>query len=337
MSIEKELNKIKKGEISDVYVLKGDQDFLIKKLLAALKESLFETEDEEFNYIRFDMNDTSISTAIEEAQSVPFFGDHKLVVIDHPYFFTAEKKKTEFEQNLDELTAYLTAPTEQTTLVFIHSYEKFDERKKIVKLLKKNSTIIDVSPLSEKATENYLAQLIADEGYGIEGSAFKELLFLCDYDISKLMNEVQKLFLYSAETKQISLDEVITLVPKSLEHNIFDMIKYIMTGQKEFALRLYQDLLKQGEDTIKINAILISQFRLFLQVKMLQSIQYQQSNMVDVLKIHPYRIKLAYQEVRNIPLSKIGASFDQLIENDYLIKTGQMDKDLLFEFFVLKV
>lgn len=97
----------------------------------------------------------------------------------------------------------------------------------------------------------------------MERSAIDLFLRLTDLDLSKMMRELQKLVLYGQNQQQITVREVEELVPKTLEHNIFDMTQYILKGKTEQALRLYEDLVMQGEETIKINAILLSQLRLF--------------------------------------------------------------------------
>ncbi len=114
------------------------------------------------------------------------------------------------------------------------------------------------------------------------------------------------------------------------------MTQYILKGKTEQALRLYEDLVMQGEETIKINAILLSQLRLFLQTKFLVKIGYQQANIAETLKIHPYRVKLAMQEVRKFDEQLLVQLFDQLVEMDYQIKTGQIEKELSFQLFVLR-
>ena len=97
----------------------------------------------------------------------------------------------------------------------------------------------------------------------MERNAIDLFLRLTDLDLSKMMRELQKLILYGQNQQQITVREVEQLVPKTLEHNIFDMTQYILKGKTEQALRLYEDLVMQGEETIKINAILLSQLRLF--------------------------------------------------------------------------
>lgn len=64
---------------------------------------------------------------------------------------------------------------------------------------------------------------------------------------------------------------------------------------------------------------------------------YQQANIADTLKVHPYRVKLALQQVRRFELSRLERLYDELVENDYRMKTSKMDKELLFQLFILKL
>lgn len=337
MNLQKILEDIRKQNIAPIYLALGSDRYLADLFRQTLIGELLSEEEQDFNLSIFDMEEVPLEQALAEASAIPFFGNYRLVFIENPYFLTAEKKHTQFEHNLAALQKYLEAPVPSTILVFMAPYEKLDERKKIVKLLKKQSAVVEVAPMQEKDLTQYLQQHIQSAGYTITSDAFSLLLQLTDLDLSKAISELDKLFLYTAATKKISKTDVESLVPKTLEHNLFDLIGLIMQRKTEQALKLYHDLLLQGEEPIKLNALLISQFRLFVQTKLLLRLGYQQKNIADVLKIHPYRVKLAIQTVKTIPLTDLGEIFDELIENDYQMKTGKMDKNLLFELFLLKV
>ncbi len=85
----------------------------------------------------------------------------------------------------------------------------------------------------------------------MERNAIDLFLRLTDLDLSKMMRELQKLILYGQNQQQITVREVEQLVPKTLEHNIFDMTQYILKGKTEQALRLYEDLVMQGRKQSK--------------------------------------------------------------------------------------
>lgn len=336
MSFQTELAKVKEGTFDSVYVLLGTERYLIKKFKQQLVKSGMNKEEESFNLMTFDMKQELLDNVMIEAQTIPFFGERKIIFLEEPYFLTGEKKKTDVEHNLNTLLDYLDEPSPSTVLVFVAPYEKLDERKKIVKKLKKEATLIDVSNMDNRLASQYVADTIKAEGYEISKEAFDELIYLTNANLSQMMNELDKLFLASTGSKKISKEMVYQLIPRTLEHNIFDLLKYVLSNQKEKALGLYQELLLQGEEPIKINAILISQFRLLVQVKIMAERHYQQSNMIDVLKIHPYRIKLSLQEAKKFELKTLGNIFDYLVENDYKMKSGYMDANVLFELFLMK-
>lgn len=337
MLIQEALNQIKQGNTAPVYLVMGQEHYLMEQFVEGLKKAVFaNNEEKQMNSITYDMEVNPIGYVLDEADTIPFFGDNKVIFIKNPYFLTSEKSKNDVEHDVKRLITYLEEPNPSTILVFLARYEKLDERKKLVKLLKKHSTLVDVSFMDERKLRQYITEYMALEKVTIEPKAFERLLYLTDLNLSRIMQELDKLMLYDLKGRHITYDAVDQLIPKSLEHNIFDMIDYVLKDKKEEALALYHELLIQGEDTIKINAILVNQFRLLLQIKLLQSLHYQQSNIVDVLKVHPYRVKLGMQNVKRHSLTFLGDALDELVENDVKIKTGAMEKELLFELFLLK-
>lgn len=336
LSVQADLQKIRKEKLQPCYLVLGTEKFLQDQVREEILKKIQVDSKDDLNFLSFDMENTSLDEVVAEAETLPFFGEQRLVFVENPYFLTGEKVNNGIEQNTDLLVDYLKAPLESTVLVFFAPYEKLDERKKVTKQLKKTAIIIDVKQLNEKEVRQYLTNTLNNSEIAMDRYAIDLFLRLTDLDLSKLMRELQKLMLFAQDQKKITSKEVEQLVPKTLEHNLFDMTQYVLTGNTEQALRLYEDLVLQGEETIKINAILLAQLRLLLQTKFLIKIGYQQANIAETLKVHPYRVKLAMQEVRRFDEGLLVRLFDQLVELDYQIKTGQIDKELSFQLFVLQ-
>lgn len=336
MSIQADLQKIRKEKLAPCYLVLGTEKFLQDQVRTEILKKIKIDGEDDLNFLSFDMENSSIDEVIAEAETLPFFGDQRLVFVENPYFLTGEKGTNGIDQNTDLLVNYLKEPLETTVLVIFSPYEKLDERKKVTKQLKKTAITIDVKQLDEKAVRQYLLNTLENSEIKMDRQAIDLFLRLTDLDLSKMMRELQKILLYGQEQEVITVKEIEQLVPKTLEHNLFDMTQYILSGRTEQALRLFQDLVTQGEETIKINAILLSQIRLFLQTKFLVKIGYQQANIAETLKIHPYRVKLAMQEVRKFDEQTLRRLFDELVEMDYEIKSGKIEKELSFQLFVLR-
>lgn len=336
MSIGSDIADIRKGNVAPLNVVLGTEEYLMEMIRKAFVQGVLNGEEDEFNFGRFDMETTSLGSALEEAESFPFFGDQRLIFIDHPYFFTGEKVKNGPEHDVGWLEEYLTHPSDFSVVVFFAPYEKLDRRKKISKLLKKNAHIISVQPMKEKETKQYIKDYLSTEQFAIQPQAFEKLFQLTDGKLTRIMNELDKLMVYRNESRTIQAQDVKDLVPKSLDQNIFELNDKVLKRDAEGALELYSDLLLQKEEPIKIIALMISQFRLLLQVKILRKKGYQQAEIASVLKVHPYRVKLAARQERQFDQETLSRAHRGLIEADYQMKTGKVDQILQFELFILK-
>ncbi|KRN74036.1 DNA polymerase III subunit delta [Carnobacterium maltaromaticum] len=336
MNYTAEMAKITKGQFSPVYLFLGTESYLADSAKQTLIQATLAEDERDLNFGIYDMEEVPVGVALDDAESVPFFGDKRLVIMDRPNFFTAEKSKQKIDHDLVWLENYLKNPPDFTILAFFAPYEKLDERKKITKLLKKTATVIEVNTLSEKEVRHFLKDTIANEAYTMTPEAFELFIQLTDAKLSTAMSELPKLLLFSSDTKQITKSAVNDLVAKSLEQNIFALVEYVLKRQTANALSLYQDLLLQKEDPIKINAILMTQFRLLLQVKFLEKKGYQQGDSAGMLKVHPYRVKLAIQQARKFSEKVLVSAFEGLVDAEYRLKTGQGDKEMQFELFVLQ-
>lgn len=101
---------------------------------------------------------------------------------------------------------------------------------------------------------------------------------------------------------------------KTLEQSIFDFGEATNKDSKR-ALQIYHDMLLQKEDPIKMNAILLGQFRLLLQVSYLKKAGYQEPEIQKTLAVHPYRVKLALNQCRRYGTPLLEAAFQPISRN----------------------
>ena len=335
-SIQQEIANIKKGNIAPIYLVLGEEQYFVERIKQALTENVLDEDAIDLNFSNFDMKENTINDALFEAASFPFFGDQRLVFIQNPYFLTGKRVKKAPDHNLDELEEYLKNPPEFSIMVFFAPYEKLDGRKKISKLIKKEAKIIDVSSPRPNEASRYIKEVVKEKGYRFSDGSFQLFIERTDGDLTSMMHELDKLFLYHADSKNISKKSIQQLVPKTLEQNVFELNTKVLNKQVEASIEIYHDLLVQKEEPIKIVALLMAQFRLLLQVKILQRQGYQQKDIAKTLKVHPYRVKLALQNIRKYDQKLLSEALCYLIDADFKMKTGQIDQELQVELFIMR-
>lgn len=332
MNSKELINCLRHNKINPVNIVWGTEQYLIHQVKDAYI-NIISDEERDFNISQYDMENVSLSTVLDDAMSPPFFGDYRVVFITNPYFLTSDGGK--LKHDLSGLINYIQNPTESTVLVMLAPYPKLDKRKKIVKLLEKYGNMINCSPMSEKAIRDEVLQVLDQRKIKIESCALQLLLERSGFKVENVMNELKKLIISVEETKNIKLKDVEQLVSSSFEQNVFNLVDLVMDHDNSKALKMYHELVNQQEEPLKINAILLGNFRLLLQVKILFEHGYSQGNIAEELKVHPYRVKLALRKIQKFTFNDLQRAYLGLFENELKIKSTSQDHEMLFQLFLL--
>ncbi|MEY8461886.1 DNA polymerase III subunit delta [Streptococcus merionis] len=331
---------LNRDKLPALTVLTGDdlgqftqiKDCLLQKIAYApsdLTQTYFDVREANFDEISMDL------------ESLPFFADEKIVILDQLLDVTTAKKRFLSDVQLARLEAYLEAPVDTTKLIVL-APGKLDSKRRIVKLLKRDALIFEAAEPKEAELRAYYHKAVQKMGFTMESSSFERLLVKSNFDFSQIGQNLALLMAYKGPG-QITLEDIEVVIPKSLQDNIFDLTQMALKGQMEMARQLVKDLTLQGEDEIKLIAIMLNQLRLFVQVKILQDQGKTETQMVSLLsdvlgrKVNPYQVKYALRDSRHLPMSKLQKALLTLIETDYQIKTGLNDKAYLFEIALLKI
>nr|WP_220728182.1 DNA polymerase III subunit delta [Apilactobacillus xinyiensis] len=327
---------LKSGKIAPVYVVLGNQTYLINQIKKTFKK-LVPEEEMSMNFASYDMEDTSIDEVLNDAMSSPFFGERRLIFVNNPVFLTGNSNVPKASKILDDLANYLLNPETTSTIVFFAPYDKLDNRKKITKILKNNSVFFDITNLSENQIKQYILDIIHKKGYKADNSSIDYLISRCDGDLSFIMNELPKLILYCNDYKTITVDSIKDIITPSLNQNVFDLIEYVMNNRVEDSINLYRNLIMGGYQPLQINAILMGHIRLLIQTIILSKLGHSQGNIAKKLKVHPYRVKLSLRESKNINFDKLQNTYIELFNLESEMKSSNKDPELLFEMFILKI
>ncbi|PGW36137.1 DNA polymerase III subunit delta [Bacillus cereus] len=327
--------KIKKKQFAPLYLLYGTEAYFINETIKLITTEALEEEDREFNVVTYDLEEAYLEDVVEDARTLPFFGDRKVILIKSPLFLTAQKEK--LEQNIKILEEYIGEPSPFSILVFVAPYEKLDERKKITKLLKKTADVVEANAMQVQDVQKWVVSRAEEAHVYIDNTAVSLLLELVGSNVTMLAKEMDKLTLYVGMGGEITSKLVTELVPKSVEQNVFALTEKVVKKDIAGAMQILDGLFTQQEEPIKLLALLVSQFRLLNQVKELQQRGYGQNQIASHIGVHPYRVKLAMNQTKFFSFEELKRVILELAEADYSMKTGKMDKKLVLELFLMRL
>lgn len=320
---------------SNTYVFFGTESYLIQEEINKLIKSLIQVEDREFNVITYDLSTIPIEDVIQEAEMPPFISDHKVIIAKNAFLFTGQKGNKAVDHNIKTFELYLAKPVDYSTLIFWVDYPKLDERKKIVKLIKQKATVRTFLPLSDMVLVEWIEKKAELADSNITEEAAKLLIRTVGNDLQILTQEINKMSIYVGANGLIDEDVVMLLTTRQLENNIFQLIELVANLKIDQAFQIFYDLLKNREEPIKILALLSRQFRIMLMSKEYNRLGYSERQISSQMGIHPYATKLALQQAGKFSERQLRSILTKLAEVDYEIKSGQMDKILAIEMFML--
>lgn len=301
-----------------IYLLYGTEKYLID---LEINKIIKQHKIDEINIIKYDLDIDFFKEVIDDCQTISLFSNKKLIIVDNP--FTELSKE---DENL--LGNYINSPNLDTILILRCS--KLDERKKIIKLLMKKVTVKEFNNtnLIEKVKNMF-------DDFDIKNDTINLLIERVGSDLNLLHNEIEKIKIYKDNDKNITKEDIISLTHKNIDLDVFKLIDNIVNHDKEKSLELYNELLKNGSEPIAIIVMLANQFRIMYQAKELIKKGYTEKDIASTINIHPYRVKLALQNSRSYDSKVLLKYLSDLAQLDIDIKSGNIDKNLGLELFIL--
>ena len=186
-----------------------------------------------------------------------------------------------------------------------------------------------------KSINNSVKAMFDD--YKISDDAINTLIKRIGNNLEIIYQEVEKLKIYKIDDKVITKQDILDITVENIDIDIFKFIDDIINGNKGTSLKTYKELLKLNEEPIKIVALLASKFRLMYQASTLAKKGYTEDSISEILGVHKYPVHLAILSGYKYNPKILLKYLNDLADIDIGIKTGEMDKELALELFILSI
>lgn len=294
-----------------------------------IKKILNDAKLTEENVIRYDLSEVLLDNVIEELNTYGLFTDNKVVIAHSCEFLTGSNKKNQLPQDEKLLEDYINNPNPLNILIII--CDKLDERKKINKLLKEKCTVIE----SNLSIEDKIKKELED--YKMDFKTINYLIGYLNNDNQRIITELRKLKMYKYDEKVITIPDIDEIVLKEFDDNVFSLIDSIVKKNIKKSFEIYEELISRGEDINKIVIMTTDQFRLIYKVKLLINEGKSKDMITSILKIHPYRVKLAMEASYNFTNMELIRYIKTLGQIDINTKIGVSPNNYGFDLFLLNL
>jgi DNA polymerase-3 subunit delta len=262
-----------KAATANIYAVVGSDEAEVKRLATELATNLTPASAGDFGLEVIDgAADNSeqaaarIRSAIEALQTLPFFGNTKVVWLKNANFLGDDPKarSAAVQSALEELSELLDGGFD-SGVTFLISATEVDKRRAFYKMLVKRAELQVFDRLDsgragweEEATE--IVRLRAKKRkLQFDDDALDLFVLLTGGDTRQIENELEKIDIYCSAgstakmvVPRVTVDLVREVVPLSRSGIIFELSDALAMRDLELALTLVRRLLDQGESTIGI-------------------------------------------------------------------------------------
>lgn len=334
--IKAAVKEIKRGSPRPIYILYGTEKYRIQEFVQLLIEHTVEEENRELAIMKMDTAESPIETVVAEAETMPFLVSRKCILVKDQSVF-ASGKAVKVEHQTERLLAYMDNPMDTSIVVFLVQMDKLDERKKTVKKAKTSGAVLPFLPLSAGELTLWVRKETEKHRCEIGDDAINAVLSSAGTNLQTLSVEIEKCCLFTGTGGTIVVDTVKSLIAKNTEQNVFQLVEDIINRRLDRALNTLDELLKQKEEPIKIMALIVRQLRIMIQVKELTDRSFSQQQAASQLGLHPYAVKMAYEQARDYDVNMLTQWIAEAAELDFEIKSGRVEKTLGLELFMMRM
>lgn len=240
-------------EVYNVYLITGSNDSVINNTVSDI---LKQVNCDDNNKIIYNLKENTISDVIEEANTVSLFRSNKVILV---YSSSIDKL------NDEELIMYLNNYNKDVYLIFI--VEKSDARKKIVKLINEKGISIDSDNVDKSYNKNYVVSYLKDNGYKMNSNVIECFLSRVSDNINDIRNELDKLFIYKLDDKNISLDDVKLITYDNTDNIIYEFTNALLEKDENKAISMYHSFIDSNMAIDYILASIYNSYKTLYQIK----------------------------------------------------------------------
>ncbi len=314
---------IRSGQLKHVYLLYGEETYLIRQYKNNLKDAL-SAAAESANTARFEGRDINPKQVIELADTMPFFSDHRSIFIDNSGFF---KKSPE------ELASYMEEIPESTYFVFTET--EVDRRCRLYKQIKKQGRAVEFKRQGEHILTQWILGRLKKENKKIPQAAVELFLTKTGNDMDLIDQELEKLLCYTVDREVIEAKDVEAVCCSEISGRIFEMVDAIAGRQQKRALDLYYDLLMLKEPPMRILFLITRQFRRLLSLKELSDRGFDYKYMASKDGVPEFVVRKKGGQAKKFRSRQLLQAVRDGVQAEEDVKSGRMSDRLAAEMFLL--
>ncbi len=324
---------IRTGNPGRLYFFHGEEVYLLRYYLDALRKKLLDPLTESFNFHRFNGETFSMQAFSDAVENMPMMSDHTFVQLDEidPFKLPEDERK--------KATELLADIPEYCTVVFCYELSPWQPDKRFKALwssIESAGKIVEFPKQSPRELSAWITRHFAKLGKSISQELCLYLVDLTGGTMTALSGEIQKIAAFSgADT--ITKYDIDSVTEPVLDAVVFQMTDLLGAGDYSAALDKLQVLLKMQQEPIAILGAIGSHFRRISAGRTLLDSGKGASDLARLYGIKDYPARKSMDAARKFSSRFCKKASEWILQTDMQLKTSYDDPQRLLELLILRL
>jgi DNA polymerase-3 subunit delta len=317
MTVEGFHSALRQKQFRPVYLLYGEEVFLIDEMVQAFIAAAVDEGTRGFNLDIVYGSELEARDVVALASAYPMMAERRVVVV----------KDFERLPNNEQLVAYVEQPSVTTSLLLIA--EKADMRRKPYATLKLKVEAVECRPLYDNKIPDWITSRVDARGKTITPEGARLLQAHVGNSLRELHNEIEKLFIAVGDRKTIEVSDVTDVVGLSKVYNIFELTKGIGTRNLARSIEIMERMLQSGEQATMMIVMITRHFTTLWKIAELRAKKQSEKDIAVNAHVNPYFVREYLSQLNEFPVHRIESNFECLLHADEKLKSTSTDPKVI--------
>ena len=315
------------GKPGPLYGVFGQEEFLIQQMLRDFTDCPAFAVNPMLNQERFLAGETPPSKILDSANTLPFLGTRRLIIVQDLDTYKAEA--------LNQLVPYFDNPAPSTCLLF--SAARLDARSRFAKALQARGKVHNVRKPYAGELPAWLQERARTRGKKLAPAAARLFVEMGEMGLMDLDREIEKLCLYIGQDTEITAAAAAFVLGQGRLYSIFDLTNAVIEADLGRALSALNQLLAMNESPLAILAMIIRVLRQLSQARQLLDEGGDESRVQQVMRTPPQVTRALLKRARRHSAGQLAEFLTDLLNADVALKSAAMADKTIMENLLFKL
>lgn len=319
---------IKNGTFANAYLLYGSESYLMRQYRDKLVAALINPDDT-MNLSRFQGAGIDSNELINLSETLPFFADRRVIVVEDSGFFkSSEAKLAEYISNCPE------------TSFFIFVEKEVNSANKMFKAVSEIGYAGEFVKPDEAQLAGWAGAKLKAASLQISREAWQEFMIRVnstdDANMENMDRELEKLIDYCLGKDAIEKEDVEAICSGHVEAKIYELMDAVVGQNITRAMELYRSMLQMKEAPLRILTSMENEFRNLLAIRTMVDEHMDLPSMSKQLSMQEWQIRKKLQIASRMPIDRMEEVLNTCLDYEERIKTGRLADNVAVEMLIMK-